>query len=170
MAENSERDDKPAVSVRAMEMVVAALMLVVGAVVAFDSYRLGASWSDDGPQSGYFPFRIGLIICACSVLILAQATRLGASHSFVDREPLKRVFAVLVPAAGYVLAFHLFGIYASSALYILLFMVRLGGYRIWTSAMVGFGVSAFVFLMFEVWFKVPLHKGALFDPLSFLGY
>jgi hypothetical protein len=26
-----------------------------------------------------------------------------------------------------------------------------------------------LFLMFEVWFKVPLFKGTL-DPLSFLGY
>ena len=170
MTDNSEHGDRPAVSVRVMEMVVAALMLLVGAVVAYDSYRLGASWSEDGPQSGYFPFRIGLIICACSVLILVQSTRLGASHSFVDMEPLKRVFAVLVPAAGYVLAFHLFGIYVSSTIYILLFMVRLGGYKVVTSAVVGVGVSAFVFLMFEVWFKVPLHKGMLFDPLSFLGY
>ena len=170
MTENSEREDKPAVSVRVMEICVAALMLMVGAVVAYDSYRLGASWSDDGPQSGYFPFRIGLIICACSILILFQSTKLGASHSFVDREPLARVFSVLVPAAVYVLAFHLFGIYVSSALYILLFMVRLGGYKVVTGAIVGVGVSVFVFLMFEVWFKVPLHKGTLFDPLSFLGY
>ena len=170
MAENSGQEDGRAVSVRVMEIVVAAMMLVVGAVVAIDSYRLGASWSDDGPQSGYFPFRIGLIICLCSVLILVQSMRLGASHSFVDRQAVKRVFAVLVPAAVYVLAFHLFGIYVSSAIYILLFMMRLGGYKILVSAAVGVGVSAFVFLMFEVWFKVPLHKGSLFDPLSFLGY
>jgi hypothetical protein len=30
-------------------------------------------------------------------------------------------------------------------------------------------VSVAVFLMFEVWFKVPLYKG-LYDPLHWLGY
>jgi hypothetical protein len=30
-------------------------------------------------------------------------------------------------------------------------------------------VSAVAFVMFEVWFQVPLYKGA-FDPLAFLGY
>jgi hypothetical protein len=30
-------------------------------------------------------------------------------------------------------------------------------------------VNAVFFLMFEVWFKVPLYKGTL-DPLRFLGY
>ena len=37
-----------------------------------DSYRLGASWGSDGPQSGYFPFYIGLLICLSSVVTLAQ--------------------------------------------------------------------------------------------------
>ena len=30
-------------------------------------------------------------------------------------------------------------------------------------------VNAVFFLMFEVWFKVPLYKGTL-EPLRFLGY
>ena len=30
-------------------------------------------------------------------------------------------------------------------------------------------VNAIFFMMFEVWFKVPLFKGSL-EPLSFLGY
>ena len=34
---------------------------------------------------------------------------------------------------------------------------------------VSIGVMVAFFLMFEVWFKVPLYKGTL-DPLRFLGY
>jgi hypothetical protein len=37
------------------------------------------------------------------------------------------------------------------------------------SVLIGVVVNALFFAMFEVWFKVPLFKGAL-DPLSFLGY
>ena len=37
------------------------------------------------------------------------------------------------------------------------------------SVVIGIVVSASIFAMFEIWFKVPLYKGA-WDPLSFLGY
>ena len=33
----------------------------------------------------------------------------------------------------------------------------------------GIAVNAFFFVLFEVWFKVPLFKGTL-EPLRFLGY
>jgi hypothetical protein len=48
-------------------------------------------------------------------------------------------------------------------------MVWLGRYSRLKSIAVGLGVNALFFMMFEVWFKVPLFKGAL-DPLAFLGY
>jgi len=87
----------------------------------------------------------------------------------VDREQLGRVFSVLIPAAVYVGFIQLIGIYVASALYIALFMIILGKYSVLKSAIIGIAVNALFFMMFEVWFKVPLHKGA-FDPLSFLGY
>ena len=62
------------------------------------------------------------------------------------------------------------GIYVASAIYIAGFMIFLGKYARLKSIVVGAGASpSLFFLMFEVWFKVPLFKGAL-DPLGFLGY
>ncbi len=37
------------------------------------------------------------------------------------------------------------------------------------TAVIGLAVNGLFFAMFEVWFKVPLFKGAL-NPLGFLGY
>ena len=48
---------------RVWEVVVAVAFFVFGAVVVWDSRRLGSAWGSDGPQAGYFPFYIGLIIC-----------------------------------------------------------------------------------------------------------
>jgi Tripartite tricarboxylate transporter TctB family len=79
------------------------------------------------------------------------------------------VLQVLVPALFYVLAVQFLGLYLASAIYIALFMVLLGKYGWPRSVLVGFGVSVVFFLMFEVWFKVPLFKGSL-DPTGFLGY
>ncbi len=82
---------------------------------------------------------------------------------------LGRVLSVLLPALVYVLGIVFLGIYVASAIYISLFMIVLGKYSMPKSVLLGVAVSAFFFVLFEVWFKVPLFKGK-FEPLSFLGY
>jgi riboflavin transporter FmnP len=76
---------------------------------------------------------------------------------------------VLAPATVFVLAIQVFGIYLAGAAYIGVFMRWLGRYSLVVSSAVGLAVMTFFFLLFEVWFKVPLYKGLL-DPLAFLGY
>ena len=159
------------ISMRATELVVAALLFMAGAVVVYDSYRLGSKWGSDGPQSGYFPFYIGLLICISSVINFAQAlmARRMDPEIFVAWGPFKLVLTVLIPAAVYVLGVKYIGIYLASAIYIAIFMAWLGKYSWLRSIAVGVAVNVSFFLMFEVWFKVPLYKGDL-DPLRFLGY
>lgn len=154
-----------------VDAVVAALLFAVGAVVVVEARRLGAQWSSDGPEPGYFPFYIGLILCISGLGIFYQAlfSRSRDTGGFVDREQLMRVLSVLLPAGLYVLAIVFLGVYLASAIYITLFMVILGKYALARSVMLGLVVNATFFLMFEVWFKVPLYKGLL-DPLRFLGY
>lgn len=156
---------------RAVELAVAILIFALGALVVFDSHRLGSSWGSDGPESGYFPFYIGILLCVASVVILAQAVARPVMRGelFVTWDALKLVLTVLVPALLYVLAVQFVGLYVASAIYITVFMVWLGRYSVLRSALVGIGVNVAFFLMFEVWFKVPLFKGEL-NPLSFLGY
>jgi hypothetical protein len=180
-------DDKPSggeagVSTRTMEIVVALLLMASGVLVLIDSYRLGSKWGDDGPQSGYFPFYIGLLLCISSLGTLGEVAirewrRRGGfrgaiaerASQFVAWEQLKLVLSVLIPAVVYVVAVQLIGIYVASAVYITLFMRLMGKYRWPKSVAVGVIVSASIFVMFEIWFKVPLYKGS-WDPLAFLGY
>ena len=69
----------------------------------------------------------------------------------------------------YVAAVTFLGLYVASALYIALFMIVLGKYPVLKSVLVAVAVNTLFFMMFEVWFKVPLFKGKL-DLLGFLGY
>ena len=155
-----------------VDAVVAACLAALGGVVMFEARRLGAGWTSDGPGAGYFPFYIGLILVICGIGVLLQALRArGGSDDevFVDSVQMKRVLSVLLPSAVYVGVITLLGIYVASALFITLFMIILGKYSVVRSIAVGLGVNALFFVMFEVWFKVPLYKGAL-EPLAFLGY
>lgn len=154
-----------------VEAAVAALLLVLALVVTQASLKLGAGWTSDGPGSGYFPFYVGVILAIASAGTLYQAL-LGKKRNtsiFVDGEQLRRVLVVLLPALVFVGAIALVGIYVASAVYIAAFMIFLGKFGWVRSVVIGVVTSALFFLMFEVWFKVPLYKGT-FDPLSFLGY
>lgn len=154
-----------------VELFVATCLLALGAVVAFKSYALGAGWREDGPGPGYFPFYIGLLICIASVVVLVRAM-LPASRDesvFVTHSQLRQVLTVLLPSLAFVLAVQFLGLYVGSMLFIAGFMVWIGRYGWLRSVLVGFAVAAVAFVMFEVWFKVPLFKGSL-DPLRFLGY
>ncbi len=154
-----------------VDAAVAVIVFLLGAVVVFEARRLGAGWTSDGPGSGYFPFYIGLILCISGLGILAEAL-LGKGRdraTFVNRQQLRRVLSVLIPAAVYVLGIMFVGIYLASSIYIAAFMIVLGEYPKIRSVLLALCISAVFFLMFEVWFKVPLYKGR-FDPLHFLGY
>lgn len=170
--QDDDQDDTPAIAKNnTVDAVVAFLLLALGLVVIFEARRLGAGWTTDGPGSGYFPFYIGVLISISALGILFQAlfSKSRDTGTFATVKQTKQVASVLIPAAIYVLAVTFLGLYLASAIYIALFMIILGKYSPVKSVLVGVGVSVYFFLMFEVWFTVPLYKGML-NPTGFLGY
>src|SRR5687768_12011440 len=94
------------ISTRSVEIAVALILFAFGATVVYDSERLGSSWGSDGPEAGYFPFYIGLIICISSGVNFASAAFGAGARSrkvFVEWQPLRQVAALLLPAALYIL-------------------------------------------------------------------
>lgn len=148
---------------RLVELVVAFGLFVVGVVVIVDSQRLGAGWADDGPQAGYFPFYLGLLICVASVINFIQAVRTRAEQDrvFVRADEFKLVLSVFLPTLAYVGLIAWLGIYVASTLFIAFFMRWLGRYDWPMLIAVSVGVSVVFFCVFELWFKVPLPKGPL---------
>lgn len=159
----NDNNDRPAATTRTLELVVAGLLFLLGAVVVFDSVRLGARWADDGPQAGYFPFYVGLLICLSTVVVMVRALgdKAKAAKAFVTRGAFRQVLWMLVPSIVYVGLIRPLGLYVASTLFIAFFMRRLGRYPWLATAAVALGVSVAFFLLFEVWFKLPLPKGPL---------
>ncbi len=159
----SDQDDRPAASTRTLDLAVAALIFLLGALVIYDSWRLGARWAEDGPQTGYFPFYVGLLICGSSIATFVRGLYdvKAARRPFVTLGQLRMVLFMLVPTVVYVALIRYLGLYVASTLFIALFMVWLGKYGWFKTALVSVGVSVVSFLLFEVWFRVPLPKGPL---------
>jgi putative tricarboxylic transport membrane protein len=149
-------------AVWAAEVLVAGILLLLGAITMFDSARIGAGW-DHGPEAGYFPFYIGLIIAVSSIVIIISSIRKRAdmAEAFVEHDQLKRVLMVFLPTVVYTVAIYFIGIYVSSAILITAFMRWQGKYSWLRSLLVGLGFVAFMFPVFEIWFQVELPKGPL---------
>ena len=172
MHDIGKEDERSVVSMRTMEIVTAAILFAFGATFLYSSYKLGFRWSSDGPQSGFFPFYVSLFICVASAATLVQVAFSKdpkGQASFVERGQLKQVLKVLIPAALFVLGIQLIGIYVASAIYIALCMNLLGAYPWKKSVPLAIGISVLFFLMFEVWFQVPLFKG-IWNPTGWTGY
>jgi putative tricarboxylic transport membrane protein len=163
-----EREGRPAFRVKSAEIAVSALFLFAAALVMYDSLRLGATWGNDGPRPGYFPFYIGLIMAVSALVNLARGVLMKPEKNkpFVLVGQLKMVLTVLIPAVLYAASIAWIGIYVSSVLFIAFFKRWLGKFAWWKAALVSVGVAVVLFLVFERWFLVPLPKGPV---EAFLG-
>ena len=150
-----------AASTRTLEIITAVFFLAIGSIVMWDSSRAGAGWGADGPQSGYFPFYIGLLMNIASAVNLALAIKSSKAESFVSRVEVKLVMAIFLPCMVYVAVMQWLGLYVASLVFIAIFMRWQGKFSWFKSVLTSAIVVVVLFVMFEIWFKVPLIKGPL---------
>src|SRR5262249_13829142 len=69
------------VTARPVDFVVPLLLLALAALLCFDNWRTGIAWAPDGPQPGYFPFYLGIILAAASLYGLITSLVTGAGSA-----------------------------------------------------------------------------------------
>jgi uncharacterized membrane protein (DUF485 family) len=142
-----------------------ALLALIG---IYGSLKVGLGWGDEGPRAGFFPFYVSIVVLiSCAVNLATIVAAPGKGKVFAEWSQLRQVVSVLVPTVVYVALVPYLGMYVASALLIVFFMRWFGNYAWHTSVAVAVLVPVLTFLMFEIWFLVPLPKGPL---ESFLGY
>ena len=156
--------DSPAVaSVGIVDVVVSLLLLTLALTLGWDNWRSGASWDSTGPQPGYFPFYLSVILAGASLYGLAASflSRREASETFVTQAQLRRVMAVFVPTLLFCLATQFLGLYVASFLLITTFMRMVGKIALWKSLLTALVFTAVMFVTFDVAFDVIMPKGPL---------
>ena len=156
-----------AASRRTLEIITSICFLIIGSIVMWDSSRIGAGWGAEGPQSGYFPFYIGLLMNISSAVNLALAFKSDKAESFVSHPKIKLVLAIFLPCLVYVAVMQWLGLYVASVIFIAVFMRWQGKFSLFKSALTSIIVVVVLFVMFEIWFKVPLIKGPLEAALGY---
>ena len=144
------------ISRRAFEAATATLTGAFGATVAISSLSNGIGWSSAGVDAGTFPFITGLIILCGSIFNLLRGV-LADHERMLDWSELKRLGALFIPAAIYVGAIPLAGMYVASAGYVFgTFESRVSLAR---SLLAGAITAAALYLVFERMFEVSLPPG-----------
>ncbi|MSO92839.1 MAG: tripartite tricarboxylate transporter TctB family protein [Rhodospirillales bacterium] len=159
---NAPSDDSPPVtSVRAVDVVVSLLLLTLALVLAVDNWRTGMSWDFAGPQAGYFPFYLSVILGGACIygLVGAYRSRAETAQAFVTRDQLRRVLQVFVPTLLFCVFMQWLGLYVASFLLVGGFMWRIGRIVVWKSLLTSALFSLIMFATFEIAFNVIMPKG-----------
>jgi putative tricarboxylic transport membrane protein len=158
-----EEDSPAVVSTRVIEIVVSILLLALAVTLGYDNWRTGISWDSTGPEPGYFPFYLSVVLAGGSVygLISALVSRREASQTFLTRAQLRRVMAVFVPTLLFCLVTQFLGLYVASFLLIAGFMRLIGKIALWKSFLTAFVFTAIMFVTFDIAFDVIMPKGPL---------
>jgi putative tricarboxylic transport membrane protein len=163
--------DSPAVTNnRIVEAVVCLLLLALAALLGYDNWRTGIGWDSTGPQPGYFPFYLSVVLGGASLYGLVSALLKGkqaATETFVTRAQLRRVMAVFVPTFLFCLVTQYLGLYVASFVLIAGFMRLIGKIAWWKSLLTAFIFTALMFVTFDIAFDVIMPKGPLEAALGY---
>ncbi len=156
-------DSPPVTTNRTADVVVSLLLLAFAALLAYDNWRTGMGWDSTGPQAGYFPFYLSVILAGACFWGLAKEflARKAAAETFVTRAQLRRVLQVFVPTLLFCFLMQWLGLYVASFLLIAGFMVFVGRLAVWKSLLTAFLFSLVMFVTFEIAFDVIMPKGPI---------
>jgi hypothetical protein len=154
---------------RSVNVVVYLLLLGLSVLLGYDNWRTGMGWAPDGPQPGYFPFYLSVMMGAASIYGLGATLWSAAAtdEAFVTRDQFRRVMQVFVPTLLFCLLTQWLGLYVASFLLVSGFMSIIGRIALWKSLLTAAVFSIGMFIVFDVAFDVIMPKGPL---EAFFGY
>ena len=162
-------DSSPAVmTTQTAEIVTYLLLLALALLMGFDNWRSGMGWAKDGPQSGYLPFYLCVILASASLFGLAAVwLKRSPAKPFVNRDQLRRVMQVFVPTFLFCALLQWLGIYVASFLLVAGFMRLIGRIAWWKSLLTSFLFALIMFVTFDIAFDVIMPKGPLEAAFGF---
>ncbi|WP_284264631.1 tripartite tricarboxylate transporter TctB family protein [Bradyrhizobium iriomotense] len=152
-----------------IEIIVSIVLLLLAVTLGYDNWRTGASWDSTGPEPGYFPFYLCVVLAGGSLygLVAALLARRAGGEPFITRAQARRVMAVFAPTLLFCLVTQFLGLYVASFLLIAGFMRLIGKIALWKSLLTAFLFTAIMFVTFDIAFDVIMPKGPLEAAFGF---
>lgn len=164
----SEPGAKGIVSRKAAEIGFVMLLLCFGAAIIIGALELETGWGSSGPEAGYFPLRIGILIVAAALAVVATEALKNSGVSLLEQKAAANMAWFALPLIVLVAAIPWVGLYIAAAAYLVVTIRWIGrcGWRI--ALGVGALAPSALFVLFEMVFRTPLPKGPLGPLLGML--
>jgi putative tricarboxylic transport membrane protein len=149
---------------RAVETALVLILLILGIVILNESFRLGPTWGESGPQPGFFLFVLSLAMIVGTLgVAYANAYKNPDLRPFFEApEEVRDLLKVGLPIIGMVAIMPLFGLYMTAGLYLGFFMAWYGKFR-WYSAVAGAIIlPVFLWMMLRVGFNISMPMSAFY--------
>ena len=147
------------VTLRQAELAAGAGFVVLALVVLWQSMGLGPGWDESGPQPGFFPVSLAVLMgLGGGAAFLAALRGRDPGPFFEESQELVDLLKVGVPAAIAIATVPYLGLYIMTIAYLGVFGAWYGGYRWYLTvpgAMVG---AAVLYWGLERGFRIPLPK------------
>jgi putative tricarboxylic transport membrane protein len=148
---------------RKADIIVALGLMVVGLLALGDAVRLGFGWGMSGPESGFFPFYMGLGIVISTFFILLRGIKIlkkeGMGKPLIAKGGLTQILWVLLPAVGVVLLTELLGLHLATVLYLAFYMGVVGRIHWGKVILLSLLVPFVIYVLFDKIFLIPLPEG-----------
>jgi putative tricarboxylic transport membrane protein len=147
---------------KAAELGFAVVLAAFGAAIIVGAREMDTGWGGSGPEAGYFPFRIGILIVAAALAVMAQeAFRSGGGEALVDRAAAVNIALFAAPLVALIALVPWIGVYLAAVAY-LAFAVGVIGRNSWPRTLaVALLTPGALYALFEFAFRTPLPKGPL---------
>lgn len=145
-----------------MDVVVCGAFVVLTLFVASESVKLGIGWGDSGPDAGFFPFALAVIMgggaLGAGIRGLAARARRESRPFFEHPVEIVDLLRVGLPMAAAIAAIPVLGLYLTTGLYIFLFAWWYGGFRWYASLAAGAISAGLLVLVLQRGFGIPMPR------------
>jgi putative tricarboxylic transport membrane protein len=148
---------------RKAEIIVALFFVAIGFIAIVDAIRVGFGWGSSGPESGFFPFYLGVGTLICSAFVLTKGfkefKKEGSGGRLIPEGGLKPILWVLIPSTVMVILTEFVGLHIAAAIFLAFYMRAVGKIRWVTVALVSILLPVSLFVVFDKFFLIPLPMG-----------
>jgi hypothetical protein len=152
---------------------VAVFLFVIGAIVMYDSVRLGFRWDPGfGPGAGYLPFYLSLGVLVCTGIFIVKQLRQLAKEGIVGDKRLIQeggltpILWVLIPSTVMVVLTSIIGLHFAAGIFLLFYMRVVGKIGWLECILVSILFPVGMYVVFDRLFLIPLPDGMLGDYIK----
>jgi putative tricarboxylic transport membrane protein len=158
------------ISRKTAELCFAAFIMLFGIIMIVGAREMETGWGSSGPEAGYFPLRIGVLIAVVSgVIFLMQLFKADEARRLIkSKEAMRNLIRFALPLVVLIAVIPKLGIYLAAVIYLCFAVGVIARQRWITTCAVALLTPLVIFILFEHIFRTPLPKGPLGPLLGLL--